>query len=244
MEGSGWKKNTPAVGPAEQARLIRAGRLKAADALLQLRDADSGKEVLAHRGSVSWNAYRRRWVLIAVQSSGTSPLGEVWYSEADTPLGPWVYARKVLTHDRYSFYNPKQHPHFAKKGGRILFFEGTYTHTFSDSPDATPRYDYNQMMYKLDLADPRLALPVPVYQRRKEPHILRHAARVASGAVRLSRCLLRPRPTDCEHRCGVRGRRKAAGRQAGVHQEGPAKAAVSRAAGGPEDATGDRGDAV
>ena len=173
IEDYGWKKNAPAVGPAEQARLIRAGRLKAEDALLQLRDADSGKEVMAHRGSVSWNAYRRRWVLIAVQSSGTSPLGEVWYAEADTPLGPWVYARKVLTHERYSFYNPKQHPHFARKSGRIIFFEGTYTHTFSGNPDATPRYDYNQMMYKLDLADPRLALPVAVYQLRKQPHILR-----------------------------------------------------------------------
>jgi hypothetical protein len=102
--------------------------------------------------------------MIAVQSLGTSVLGEVWYAEGDTPLGPWVYARKIVTHERYSFYNPKQHPQFDKEKGRSIFFEGTYTHTFSGNPDPTPRYDYNQIMYKLDLSDPRLVLPVPVYQ--------------------------------------------------------------------------------
>ena len=107
----------------------------------------------------------QRWVMIAVESYGsTSLLGEVWYAEADTPLGPWVYARKIVTHDKYSFYNPKQHPMFDKDGGRIIFFEGTYTTTFSGNPDPTPRYDYNQIMYQLDLSDPRLALPVAIYE--------------------------------------------------------------------------------
>ena len=121
--------------------------------------------MLAHGGSVYWNAYRGRWVMIAVESFGsTSFLGEVWYAEADTPLGPWVYARKIVTHDKYSFYNPKQHPMFDQDGGRIIFFEGTYTTTFSGNPDPTPRYDYNQVMYRLDLSDGRLALPVAVYE--------------------------------------------------------------------------------
>jgi hypothetical protein len=116
-----------------------------------------------HAGSVSWNPHRRRWVLIAVEQGGTSFLGEVWYAEADTPVGPWLYAVKVATHDRYSFYNPKQHPAFDRDGGRVIFFEGTYSNTFSGNPVPTPRYDYNQLLYKLDLADPRLALPAPVY---------------------------------------------------------------------------------
>lgn len=159
----GWKKNTPPLGPQQQAKLVRSGTLRADEALLHLNDPETGKSVVAHGGSVYWNPYRQRWVMLTVEAGGTSYLGEVWYAEADTPVGPWVYARKVVTHERYSFYNPKQHPFFDQEGGRVLYFEGTYTHTFSGNPDATPRYDYNQVMYRLDLADPRLAIPVAFY---------------------------------------------------------------------------------
>lgn len=158
-----WKRDTPVVGPAEQASLVKKGLLKPDEVLLPLRDILTDKAVQAHTGSVFWNAYRKRWVLIAVETGGTSLLGEVWYAEGDTPLGPWVYARKVVTHDRYSFYNPKQHPLFDKDGGRTILFEGTYTQMFSGNPLATPRYEYNQVMYKLTLTDARLNLPVPVY---------------------------------------------------------------------------------
>ena len=160
-----WRKDAPAVGPAEQDRLVADGKMKAAEGLLQLRDRDTDRPIFAHAGSVYWNEYRRRWMMIAVQKEGSSSfLGEVWYAEADTPLGPWVYAVKVVTHDRYSFYNPTQDPMFDKDGGRVIFFEGTYSQTFSGNPNATPRYDYNQILYKLDLSDARLALPTPVYE--------------------------------------------------------------------------------
>jgi hypothetical protein len=78
-----------------------------------------------------------------------------------------VYATKIVTHDRYSFYNPKQDPMFDQVGGRTIYFEGTYTHTFSGNPHKTPRYDYNQIMYRLDLSDPRLILPAPLYRESK-----------------------------------------------------------------------------
>ena len=158
----GWKRDTPAATPETLATLRKAGLLKAEESLLPLRDVDSGRAVFAHTGSVEWNGFRKRWVLIAVEKGGTSELGEVWFAEADTPLGPWAYARKIATHDRYSFYNPKQHPYFARDNGRTLYFEGTYTRTFSGNPEATPRYDYNQIMYRLDASDPRLNLPVPI----------------------------------------------------------------------------------
>ena len=153
-----WKRDTPALGVAEQARLIKQGKLKPDEVLLQLRDRDTVKPVLLHAGSVYWNEYRRRCVMIAVQSGGTSFLGEVWYAEANAPTGPWVNAVKIVTHEKYSFYNPKQDPMFDKEGGRINFFEGTYASTFSGNLDPTPRYDYNQIMYKLDLGDARLGL--------------------------------------------------------------------------------------
>ena len=158
-----WRVNTPAVGPAEQAKLVAAGKMKAADGPIHLRDRDTGKPVTAHAGSVAWNEYRKRWTLLFIEHNGKpSFLGEVWYAEADEPTGPWRYAVKVVTHDRMSFYNPKQHPEFAKDGVRTIYFEGTYTHDFSGNPETTPRYEYNQVMYRLDLGDVRTALPRPV----------------------------------------------------------------------------------
>jgi hypothetical protein len=160
-----WRKGAKALDSQGQARLVKQGKMNESDGLLGLQDVETGRRVTAHKGSTYWNDYRGRWVMIAVETGGSSSfLGEVWLAEADTPVGPWVYARKILTHDRSSFYNPKQHPMFAKENGRVIFFEGTYATTFSGNPNPTPRYDYNQVMYKLDLADPRLNLPVPIYE--------------------------------------------------------------------------------
>ena len=84
-------------------------------------------------------------------------------------MGPWVYAVKIVTHDAYSFYNPTQHPMFDADGGRTIFFEGTYSASFSGNREFTPRYDYTQIMYLLDLGDPRLALPAPIYRLGEHP---------------------------------------------------------------------------
>ena len=35
-----------------------------------------------------------------------------------------------------------------------IFFEGTYSDFFAAGGPLTPRYNYNQFMYRLDLADP------------------------------------------------------------------------------------------
>ncbi len=147
-----------------RARVTEALKQEKKDA--RFLDVDSGKQVTPHGGSVYFNAHRRKWIALFLQIGGESSyLGEVWYAEADTPVGPWAYARKVATHNKYSFYNPKHHPYFDQDGGRTIYFEGTYSWTFSGSEErATPRYDYNQIMYRLDLDDPRLVLPVAVYQ--------------------------------------------------------------------------------
>ncbi len=153
-----WKRNTAPLSPSEQRELVAAGKMKAEELPFALRDIDTGAAIEAHRSSVYWNDYRKRWIMICVQQGGASSyLGEIWYAEADAPEGPWHSAKKIATHDRYSFYNPTQHPFFDQAGGRFIFFEGTYTQMFSGTPEtATPRYDYNQIMYRLDLADERL----------------------------------------------------------------------------------------
>lgn len=154
-----WKTGTkpitnPGVGPTLPADQRLYGHEK---------DPDTGTGFLIHNSSTAWNAYRKRWVQSAQQVGGpTSFLGELWFAEADTPVGPWVYARKTVTHNNYSFYNIRHHPFFDANGGRKIFFEGTYT-TFLTSSAPTPRYNYNQVMYRLDLDDPRVTLPVAVY---------------------------------------------------------------------------------
>ena len=160
-----WRAGAPPLTADWQDKLLKTDRIWGDEALLVVVDLDSNQLVKLARGSTYHNPHRDRWVLIATEQGGKrSNLGEVWYAEADSPLGPWGYARKIVTHDRYSFYNPKQHPVFSKENGRVIFFEGTFTHTFSGNPEPTPRYDYNQIMYKLDLDDPRLNLPRPVYE--------------------------------------------------------------------------------
>ena len=160
-----WRGGQPKLDLKQVNKLIAEKRIRAGESPVHLIDIETGKPVLTQQGSVYWNEHRQRWVMIISQSFGSSMLGEIWFAEASRPEGPWVYARKIVTHDDYSFYNPKQHPYFAKDGGRTLFFEATYTSTFSGNKHPTPLYDYNQVMYRLELDDPRLNLPVPVYER-------------------------------------------------------------------------------
>ncbi|MCP5558766.1 MAG: hypothetical protein H7A55_13550 [Verrucomicrobiaceae bacterium] len=152
-----WQREVPPLTQAAEAALIKSGKMPASEARFQIVNAASGKPVLAHAGSVRWNAHRERWVMIFVQSGADeSFLGEVWYAESKSVDGPWEKAVKVATHPKYSFYNPQQHDFMDQENGRYIYFEGTYAETFSGAPVATPRYDYNQLMYRLDLDDPRL----------------------------------------------------------------------------------------
>jgi hypothetical protein len=100
--------------------------------------------------AVTWNAYRRRFVLLLEHT------GEVWYAEAERPEGPYGTAVKVVDHNQYNFYNVLQHPQWEQEGGRVIYLEGTYTAEFSGAKEKTPRYNYNQILYRLRLDDPRL----------------------------------------------------------------------------------------
>lgn len=151
-----WQVGGRPLDPQLERDLIERGELRREEARFLPNDVETGKPVVMHRGTVRWNEFRGRWVMIATEVGGTSHLGEVWYAESAALTGPWRRARKIVTHDRYTFYNPVHHPFFDQDGGRRIYFEGTYANTFSGNPDATPRYDYNQIMYRLDLGDPRL----------------------------------------------------------------------------------------
>lgn len=122
--------------------------------------AGGGEAVKPHSGSIAFHPWRKRWVTVFMQYFGKpTAFGELWYAEADSPMGPWGPAVKVLGHEEYTFYNPRLHPEFAPENSPLLFFEGTYTMTFSKNQRPTPRYDYNQILYRLDLSEERLTKP-------------------------------------------------------------------------------------
>jgi len=153
-----WKKDTDAIGVNEQQTLIDSGIIAHDEGWVNLQDFYTGKRITTNRNSISWNSFRKKWILIA----GVK-VGETWYAEADTPIGPWVYAKKVLKHDKF-FYNPVHHTFFDKDYGKTIFFEATYTNAFLQEKNLTPRYEYNQLMYKLSLDNPDLFMPEPVYE--------------------------------------------------------------------------------
>jgi hypothetical protein len=167
----GWKRDTPPLNPRDQGDLVAAGKMKREESPFRLQDAESGKPILLNNCSCFWNDYRKKYIMIASEAMGATMLGEVWYSEADRPEGPWVHARKIITHankpgDAHDFYNPTQHPWFDREGGRVVYLEGSYVNTFSGNPHPTPYYEYNQIMYRLDLSDPRLKLPADTASER------------------------------------------------------------------------------
>jgi hypothetical protein len=161
----GWKRNADPMGWDEQKSLAASGKLKAQEGMWQVHDVDGGQQVEVRNGSAFWNEYRKRWIAIFERNGwGRETGSSIYFAEADTPVGPWVYAKKVAGFEHYTFYWPGQLPYFDKKGGRTIYFAGTYSDSFSSAPFPTPRYNYNVIMYRLALDDPRLALPAPIYR--------------------------------------------------------------------------------
>lgn len=161
----GWKQLTDPLPPARENKLVEDGRLRPSEGIHHLTDVQTGERLVPGHGSVHWNPYRQQWIMIAPRRRGsTSNLGEVYYAEADSLLGPWVHARKIVTHDSHTLYNPNHHPFLDQARGRYIYFEGTYSSSFNASTQSVPRYNYNQIMYRLDLSDTRLILPTPIYR--------------------------------------------------------------------------------
>ena len=110
-----------------------------------------GKAIQPHTGSIAWNPWRKRWVTVFMQAFGKPrPLSANFGTPKPTPRrGRRGNAVKILSHDNYTFYNPRLHPEFSPPGSPFLFFEGTYTAEFADHAAPTPRYNYNQILYRL-----------------------------------------------------------------------------------------------
>jgi hypothetical protein len=143
--------------PATYEAYLDRSTWEACEPQKQLTAADDKTLVKPHSGSIAYSAFRKRWVTVFMEHFGKpSPFGELWYAEADTPTGPWGPCVKVLSHENYTFYNPRIDFERSPAGSPILLFEGTYTAEFAKYPQRTPRYDYNQILHRLDLDDSRL----------------------------------------------------------------------------------------
>jgi hypothetical protein len=153
----GWKRGSFALSPKNERALMAAGELREEEALYQPHDVATGQLMELRAGSVYWNGYRERWIMIAEQLGPQGFTGEIYYLESATPVGPWRQARKIASHAPHSFYNPTQLPFFDQAGGRIIYFIGTF---LSPSGSArVPRYEFNQLVYRLDLANVKRDAP-------------------------------------------------------------------------------------
>lgn len=161
-----WKRGTEPLTAMQERDLVKAGLMTDEECHWQPADWTTGTPVLPWGGTLAWNPHRGRWIALVNEAFGKpSFLGELWYAEADAPTGPWRHAVKVVTHAVHSAYNVAHHPFLDGDGGRVLYFEATYTDTFS-SAVPTPRYNYNQIMFRIDLADPRLRMEgTPPYRQ-------------------------------------------------------------------------------
>jgi hypothetical protein len=128
------------------------GRWQTLDSQPRVPVKDSARSVQPHRGAIAYSKFRKRWITVFTQLGGdSSHLGEIWFAESEAPEGPWGEAVKIVSHDAYTFYNPQVHVEMTGADSRVLLFEATYTRAFSKSQHPTPRHDYNQVLYRLDL---------------------------------------------------------------------------------------------
>ena len=149
-----WSKDLPPIDSPTEAKWVKEGKIRPEDARICPEDVEGVEKdrIMLHSGTVRWNKHRQRWVLVSSQTWGKpSFLGEVWYAEAKSPLGPFTKAARVVTHEKQTFYNVCHHPFLDRENGKIIHFEGTYSNEFSGNPWKTPRYNYNQILYRVDL---------------------------------------------------------------------------------------------
>lgn len=169
-----WQKaGVPADSQVEK-KMLHDGLLKPSELLFAPVSLDDGQRIFSFNGSIVYSHFKKRWIMI----NQGHKAGDIVYAEADTPTGPWAFARQISGLDNYNLYNPILHPWFFKENGRIVFFEGTYTNYFSASPGKTPEVDYNQVMYKLDTEQEQMLMPIAIYRVNEG----QNPARLRSGA--------------------------------------------------------------
>ena len=147
-----WQQERGPTSAADEKKLVTKKSMKAKDARYALKTALTEEALSLFEGSVQWNEFRKRWVLIGTAAGNEQTPGDVWYAEAAEPTGPWSKAVLVATHGGHAFKSIMQIPALAQEEGRCIYFAGT----LSGGAAPIPRYQDNQLVYRLDLKDSRL----------------------------------------------------------------------------------------
>jgi hypothetical protein len=142
----GWQSVAPPMSRSDENRWRSKGVINDDESRLTPVDSALGTSLTLTSGSVSWNEFRKAWITIAGQSDGS-----VWYLEAGSISGPWQKAVQIATHTNAGFESVQMVDGMEQQDQRVIYFMGTYRDA------GMPRYDGNQLMYRLDLRDPRLA---------------------------------------------------------------------------------------
>ena len=140
-----WSNTVKPLGGTTLNTLIGNGWIPRANNPFNYEDRDSaGNYKNFNSIAMAYNPYRRAWTAIAQEYLGN----DVWYAEAQSPTGPWNYAKDITTHGRqdrnYTFYNMAQHPEFTKDG-QYLYYEGTYTMGYADGGLITDYFASNDL---------------------------------------------------------------------------------------------------
>ena len=152
-----WQQEHAPITQGEEAQLVDRRSLREANAHCHLVNGATDKSLTLVEGSIQWNACRQCWVLIGTSAGTEATPGDVWYAEADEVAGPWSNAIQIATHAGHTFSGIAQLAALQQEGGRYIYFEGTLGTPASSSMEPLPRYHDNQLMYRLDVKDQRLA---------------------------------------------------------------------------------------
>lgn len=151
-----WQKTHAPTSQTEEAKLVMEGAVEKGRERLQVVNAADGKSLSLASGCVTWNRHRKKWVLIASDAlPGKGRSGRLWYAESDDGAGPWTAATCVVNDEPASVSDPLHLEVFEQENGRVIYFDATLAADASGA-QALPRYERNRVMYRLDLADPRL----------------------------------------------------------------------------------------
>jgi len=172
--GWGWKLNSVPFQQSDEAQLIAKGILPAAKAHMQTVDVTSGAPVFYSLGSVNFNAALQQYLVLSSQGS------TMYVSLSPSLMGPYRDAFPVAWHNSSgsSCYNPLHMPWLDEDNGRVIYFACSFTAMWSDANNPNsqwytcltginarencapivPRYEYNNLVYRLDVSHLKEAL--------------------------------------------------------------------------------------